>query len=173
MLGPGSFWAPSFGSRATTDSGRQCLGHTLRRAPACFSGKSACSLLSPARLPFDPAAHCVPTRIPGSPPAWWRSRALVMPSQQPAVPSTSPPKPSRSLSSSLCALFSDADSGSGMKAELAPRPGVSEGARTSYLPCQAVRRSLYQLHSVPASILVPLYFLVKPGDFYRVLSALW
>uniref|UniRef100_A0A3Q1LPP5 Translation initiation factor eIF2B subunit delta n=1 Tax=Bos taurus TaxID=9913 RepID=A0A3Q1LPP5_BOVIN len=47
-----------------------------------------------------------------------------MPSQQPAVPSTSPPKPSRSLSSSLCALFSDADSGSGMKAELAPRPGA-------------------------------------------------
>ncbi|KAM9722189.1 translation initiation factor eIF2B subunit delta isoform 3-T3 [Dama dama] len=47
-----------------------------------------------------------------------------MPSQQPAVPSTSPPKPSRSLSSSLCALFSDADSGSGMKAELAPRSGA-------------------------------------------------
>ncbi|KAI4547255.1 hypothetical protein MJG53_020578 [Ovis ammon polii x Ovis aries] len=47
-----------------------------------------------------------------------------MPSQQPAVPSTSPPRPSRSLSSSLCALFSDADSGSGMKAELAPRPGA-------------------------------------------------
>ncbi|XP_024783475.1 translation initiation factor eIF2B subunit delta isoform X1 [Pan paniscus] len=47
-----------------------------------------------------------------------------MPTQQPAAPSTSAPKPSRSLSGSLCALFSDADSGSGMKAELPPGPGA-------------------------------------------------
>ncbi|ELV13736.1 Translation initiation factor eIF-2B subunit delta [Tupaia chinensis] len=47
-----------------------------------------------------------------------------MPTQQPAAPSTGPLKPSRSLSGSLCALFSDAASGSGMKAELAPRPAV-------------------------------------------------
>uniref|UniRef100_A0A2K5VM60 Translation initiation factor eIF2B subunit delta n=2 Tax=Macaca TaxID=9539 RepID=A0A2K5VM60_MACFA len=44
--------------------------------------------------------------------------------QQPAAPSASAPKPSRSLSGSLCALFSDADSGSGMKAELRPGPGA-------------------------------------------------
>uniref|UniRef100_A0A2K5I3A7 Translation initiation factor eIF2B subunit delta n=2 Tax=Colobus angolensis palliatus TaxID=336983 RepID=A0A2K5I3A7_COLAP len=44
--------------------------------------------------------------------------------QQPATPSASAPKPSRSLSGSLCALFSDADSGSGMKAELRPGPGA-------------------------------------------------
>ncbi|XP_021530122.1 translation initiation factor eIF2B subunit delta isoform X1 [Aotus nancymaae] len=47
-----------------------------------------------------------------------------MPTQQPAAPSTSALKPSRSLSGSLCALFSDADSGSGMKAELPPGPGA-------------------------------------------------
>uniref|UniRef100_A0A8C9DEK7 Translation initiation factor eIF2B subunit delta n=1 Tax=Prolemur simus TaxID=1328070 RepID=A0A8C9DEK7_PROSS len=47
-----------------------------------------------------------------------------MPAQQPAAPSTSLPKLSRSLSGSLCALFSDADSGSGMKAELSSRPGA-------------------------------------------------
>ncbi|XP_058282330.1 translation initiation factor eIF-2B subunit delta isoform X5 [Hylobates moloch] len=47
-----------------------------------------------------------------------------MPTQQPAAPSTSAAKPSRSLSGSLCALFSDADSGSGMKAELPPGPGA-------------------------------------------------
>uniref|UniRef100_A0A8C5KPR0 Translation initiation factor eIF2B subunit delta n=1 Tax=Jaculus jaculus TaxID=51337 RepID=A0A8C5KPR0_JACJA len=47
-----------------------------------------------------------------------------MPTQQPAVRRTSLPKPSKSLSGSLCALFSDAESGSGMKAELSPRPGV-------------------------------------------------
>ncbi|XP_018876807.3 translation initiation factor eIF2B subunit delta isoform X2 [Gorilla gorilla gorilla] len=47
-----------------------------------------------------------------------------MPTQQPAAPSTSAHKPSRSLSGSLCALFSDADSGSGMKAELPPGPGA-------------------------------------------------
>ncbi|XP_010350622.1 translation initiation factor eIF2B subunit delta isoform X2 [Saimiri boliviensis] len=47
-----------------------------------------------------------------------------MPTQQPAAPSTRAPKPSRSLSGSLCALFSDADSGSGMKAELPPGPGA-------------------------------------------------
>ncbi|PNJ58924.1 translation initiation factor eIF2B subunit delta isoform X2 [Pongo pygmaeus] len=47
-----------------------------------------------------------------------------MPTQQTAAPSTSAPKPSQSLSGSLCALFSDADSGSGMKAELPPRPGA-------------------------------------------------
>lgn len=51
-----------------------------------------------------------------------------MPTQRPAAPSKSAPKPSRSLSGSLCALFTDADSGSGMKAELSPRPGVSDGA---------------------------------------------
>lgn len=48
-----------------------------------------------------------------------------MPTQQPTALSTSAPKPSRSLSGSLCALFSDADSGSGMKAELSPRPGAA------------------------------------------------
>ncbi|XP_068420694.1 translation initiation factor eIF2B subunit delta isoform X2 [Eschrichtius robustus] len=47
-----------------------------------------------------------------------------MQTQQLAAPSTCPRKPSRSLSGSLCALFSDADSGSGMKAELVPRPGA-------------------------------------------------
>ncbi|KAM6220700.1 translation initiation factor eIF2B subunit delta [Rhynchocyon petersi] len=46
-----------------------------------------------------------------------------MPSQQPAGSSLS--KSSRSPSCSLCALFSDADSGSGMKAELSSRPGVT------------------------------------------------
>lgn len=56
-----------------------------------------------------------------------------MPTHQPAAPCTSPLKPSQSLSGSLCALFSDADSGSGMKAELSPRPGVSEGALPSRL----------------------------------------
>ncbi|XP_011736252.1 translation initiation factor eIF2B subunit delta isoform X2 [Macaca nemestrina] len=49
---------------------------------------------------------------------------MVMLTQQPAAPSASAPKPSRSLSGSLCALFSDADSGSGMKAELRPGPGA-------------------------------------------------
>ncbi|XP_011805074.1 PREDICTED: translation initiation factor eIF-2B subunit delta isoform X1 [Colobus angolensis palliatus] len=49
---------------------------------------------------------------------------MVMLTQQPATPSASAPKPSRSLSGSLCALFSDADSGSGMKAELRPGPGA-------------------------------------------------
>ncbi|XP_045700287.1 translation initiation factor eIF-2B subunit delta isoform X2 [Phyllostomus hastatus] len=48
-----------------------------------------------------------------------------MPTHQPAAPRTSPLQPSRSLSGSLCALFSDADSGSGMKAELSPRPGAA------------------------------------------------
>ncbi|XP_025783199.1 translation initiation factor eIF2B subunit delta isoform X1 [Herpailurus yagouaroundi] len=47
-----------------------------------------------------------------------------MPTQQPAAPSTGPPKPSRTLSGSLCDLFSDADSGSRMKAELSTRPGA-------------------------------------------------
>ncbi|KAM8932318.1 translation initiation factor eIF2B subunit delta isoform 6-T6 [Lycaon pictus] len=47
-----------------------------------------------------------------------------MQSQQPAAASTSSYKPSRSLSGSLCDLFSDADSGSGMKAELSTRPGA-------------------------------------------------
>ncbi|XP_037002549.2 translation initiation factor eIF-2B subunit delta isoform X4 [Artibeus jamaicensis] len=47
-----------------------------------------------------------------------------MPTHQPAAPCTSPLQPSQSLSGSLCALFSDADSGSGMKAELSPRPGA-------------------------------------------------
>ncbi|KAF5913044.1 hypothetical protein HPG69_008995 [Diceros bicornis minor] len=47
-----------------------------------------------------------------------------MPTQQPAAPTTSLPKPSHSLSGSLCALFSVADSGSGMKAELSSRPGA-------------------------------------------------
>uniref|UniRef100_A0A4X1TPZ4 Translation initiation factor eIF2B subunit delta n=1 Tax=Sus scrofa TaxID=9823 RepID=A0A4X1TPZ4_PIG len=47
-----------------------------------------------------------------------------MRTQQPAASSTSPSKPFRNLSGSLCALFSDADSGSGMKAELASRPGA-------------------------------------------------
>lgn len=56
-----------------------------------------------------------------------------MPTHQPAAPCTSPLKLSQSLSGSLCALFSDADSGSGMKAELSPRPGVSEGALPSRL----------------------------------------
>lgn len=56
-----------------------------------------------------------------------------MRTQQPAASSTSPSKPFRNLSGSLCALFSDADSGSGMKAELASRPGVSEGALPSRL----------------------------------------
>ena len=51
-----------------------------------------------------------------------------MPTQQSAAPSTGPPKPSRTLSGSLCDLFSDADSGSRMKAELSTRPGVSESA---------------------------------------------
>uniref|UniRef100_I3MH78 Translation initiation factor eIF2B subunit delta n=1 Tax=Ictidomys tridecemlineatus TaxID=43179 RepID=I3MH78_ICTTR len=36
-----------------------------------------------------------------------------------------PSKPSRSLSGSLCDLFSNSDSGSGMKAELSPRPGAA------------------------------------------------
>ncbi|XP_017802881.2 translation initiation factor eIF-2B subunit delta isoform X1 [Papio anubis] len=49
---------------------------------------------------------------------------MVMLTQQPAAPSASAPKPSRSLSGSLCALCSDADSGSGMKAELRPGPGA-------------------------------------------------
>nr|XP_040127438.1 translation initiation factor eIF-2B subunit delta isoform X7 [Ictidomys tridecemlineatus] len=48
-----------------------------------------------------------------------------MPTQQPAAPSASPSKPSRSLSGSLCDLFSNSDSGSGMKAELSPRPGAA------------------------------------------------
>ncbi|XP_042552746.1 translation initiation factor eIF-2B subunit delta isoform X1 [Dipodomys spectabilis] len=47
-----------------------------------------------------------------------------MPAQQPAARRTSAPRSSRSLSGSLCALFSDTDSGSGMKAELSPRPGA-------------------------------------------------
>uniref|UniRef100_G1TYD9 Translation initiation factor eIF2B subunit delta n=1 Tax=Oryctolagus cuniculus TaxID=9986 RepID=G1TYD9_RABIT len=47
-----------------------------------------------------------------------------MPTRQPAAPRTSAPQPCRSLSGSLCALFSDADSGSGMKAELSARPGA-------------------------------------------------
>ncbi|XP_024408348.2 translation initiation factor eIF2B subunit delta isoform X1 [Desmodus rotundus] len=51
--------------------------------------------------------------------------AVDMPTHQPAAPCTSPLQPSRSLSGSLCALFSDADSGSGMKAELSPRPGAA------------------------------------------------
>lgn len=51
--------------------------------------------------------------------------AVDMPTHQPAAPCTSPLKLSQSLSGSLCALFSDADSGSGMKAELSPRPGAA------------------------------------------------
>ncbi|XP_075811120.1 translation initiation factor eIF2B subunit delta isoform X1 [Microtus pennsylvanicus] len=47
-----------------------------------------------------------------------------MPTQQPTAP-TSLPKPSRSLSGSLCALFSDAESRSEMKTELSPRPGAA------------------------------------------------
>ncbi|XP_031212717.1 translation initiation factor eIF-2B subunit delta isoform X1 [Mastomys coucha] len=47
-----------------------------------------------------------------------------MPTQQPAAP-TSLPKSSRSLSGSLCALFSDAESRSEMKTELSPRPGAA------------------------------------------------
>lgn len=46
-----------------------------------------------------------------------------MPTQQPTAP-TSLPKPFRSLSGSLCALFSDAESRSDMKTELSPRPGA-------------------------------------------------
>ncbi|XP_038174465.1 translation initiation factor eIF-2B subunit delta isoform X2 [Arvicola amphibius] len=47
-----------------------------------------------------------------------------MPTQQPTAP-TSLPKLSRSLSGSLCALFSDAESRSEMKTELSPRPGAA------------------------------------------------
>ncbi|XP_015844479.1 translation initiation factor eIF2B subunit delta isoform X1 [Peromyscus maniculatus bairdii] len=47
-----------------------------------------------------------------------------MPTQQPAARTTLP-KLSRSLSGSLCALFSDAESRSEMKAELSPRPGAA------------------------------------------------
>ncbi|XP_040848908.1 translation initiation factor eIF-2B subunit delta isoform X3 [Ochotona curzoniae] len=47
-----------------------------------------------------------------------------MPSRQPAASGPSAARPSRSLSGSLCALFSDTDSGSGMKTELSARPGA-------------------------------------------------
>ncbi|XP_036352711.2 translation initiation factor eIF-2B subunit delta isoform X2 [Ochotona princeps] len=47
-----------------------------------------------------------------------------MPSRQPPAPGAGAARPSRSLSGSLCALFSDTDSGSGMKTELSARPGA-------------------------------------------------
>lgn len=90
--------------------------------------------------------------------------AVDMPTHRPAAPRTSPLKRSRSLSGSLCALFSDADSASGMKAELSPRPGVSGGG-PSQAACRALLRRLYQLHSAPTSIRVALDFSAKPGDF--------
>lgn len=84
-----------------------------------------------------------------------------MPTQQPAAPSASTPKPSRSLSGSLCDLFSNSDSGSGMKAELSPRPGVSEGA------CRLSNATQdCQLHSALSPIPFS-YFSIKPRDFYR------
>lgn len=88
--------------------------------------------------------------------------------QQPAAPSASAPKPSRSLSGSLCALFSDADSGSGMKAELRPGPGVSVASLPSRLPSatQEAVPALFRPSSHPVSV----YFSVKPGDFTEVLQ---
>lgn len=87
-----------------------------------------------------------------------------MQTQQPAAASTSSYKPSRSLSGSLCDLFSDADSGSGMKAELSTRPGVSESALGKRLS-GSTQEAVWQLHWAPASILVSLYFSGTP-DFY-------
>lgn len=79
--------------------------------------------------------------------------AAAMPTHRPAAPRARPLTPSRSLSGSLCALFSDADAGSGVTAEPSPRPAVSEGP---------------PLHSARVS----LYGSVKPGDF-RVSSPRW
>lgn len=158
-LGPEALGALSL---SAGDAGPPCLGRRPEPRTAGSREKRGCpSFPSPAYPLILPRTASPREPLAGLPRA---GGAVDMPTHRPAAPRTSPLKRSRSLSGSLCALFSDADSASGMKAELSPRPGVSGGG-PSQAACRALLRRLYQLHSAPTSIRVSLDFSAKPGDF--------
>lgn len=117
------------------DAGPPCLRRRPEPRTAGAREKRGCpSFPSPAYPLILPRTASPREPLAGLPRA---GGAVDMPTRRPAAPRTGPLKSSRSLSGSLCALFSDADSASGMKAELSSRPGVSEGALPSRLSSAA------------------------------------
>lgn len=114
--------APGALSLRAADAGPPRLGRRPGPRTAGPRGKRGRPFPSPAYPLILPRAASPREPSAGPPRA---GGAVDMPTQRPAAPRPRPPKPSRSLSGSLCALFSDADSGSGMKAELTPRPGAA------------------------------------------------